>query len=118
MTLLPARHNFTIWRGGTFNERITLLISDSASGPKDLTGYSGQLLIRNLPQGASIYTMTNANAGIVFGDAFGTIDLIIPASVTSALAWTHGSYDLIITAPDNGDADPILWGSFQVKGMN
>lgn len=114
MTLEPAKLNFVIWEGGTFHEHLELYDGETA---RNLTGYTGELIIRDRKEGTPLLTLTTGSGGVTFpATPVGSIDLLITDEVTSVLTWQHGVYDLVITSP-GGVADPLLYGSFTVKGI-
>lgn len=114
MSLIPAKWKFTIWRGATFRKRLTLLEGDVNSDPQDLTDYTAVLEVLDTPGGDTLLTL-DTNDGILLGGPSGTIEILIDAADTEALLWTQGHYDLLITAPNGGDTDAILYGTFVVK---
>lgn len=116
MTLLPDKLNFTIWQGATFRTRLTLY-TDAGVTLRDLTGYTGSLIIRDRPKSTTTLLALSSPGDIIFGGAAGTIDIVISATATAALAWTVGYYDLTITAPGPGDTDALIYGAFAVKGV-
>jgi hypothetical protein len=113
MSLQPARYNFSIWKGATFRKQLTLLQPDST--PRDLTGYTGNLIIRLKPEGESLLELTDANGGVSFQPG-GIIILRIESTVTELLSWNNGIYDLLITGLDN-ITEVLLYGNFSVKGI-
>lgn len=116
MALEPARHSFTIWKGATFRKTLTLRQGDTGSDPQDLTGYSAAMPILDAPEGLTLMSLTTTNGGIVLGGALGTIQLVISATVTAAITWESGVYELLITAPAS-DTDALLYGGMKVKGI-
>jgi hypothetical protein len=114
MTLLPDRHNFTVWRGGTFRTRLTLY-TDAGITPRDLTGYTARLVCENPDTDEILLNLTTGNGGIEIDGLLGTIDLYISDEATQAITWNVGQYELKITSP-SGDTDPLLYGSIVVKG--
>lgn len=117
MSLMPDRYDFTIWRGATFRNTLTLYTAESTtSPPRDLTGYTALLEIYDQPQGNLLVSLTDTD-GITLGDDAGTIELYLSASDTDTLTWEAGVYELSITAPGPGDTDILLFGHFKVKGL-
>ena len=81
--------------------------------PKDLSGYTGELQIREtiddtLPK----LTLTSVNGGIVISG--GVVKLRIEASATSAFDFSTGVYDLELTAPD-GTVTRLVEGKVKVS---
>jgi hypothetical protein len=113
MSLEPARLNFSVWKGATFQKRLTYHQGGSTSTPVDLTGYSAELKVID-GTGSTLLTLTNSS-GIVLGGTSGTIDLIVTDEATSAFSWRTGNYKLSLTTSD-GRKDYLLFGNFSVKG--
>jgi hypothetical protein len=113
MSLRPARYNFSIWKGATFRKQLTLLQPDST--PRDLTGYTGNLIIRLKPEDTPLLELTNANGGMSFQPG-GIIILRVESTVTESLSWSSGIYDLLITGLDS-ITEVLLYGNFSVKGV-
>jgi hypothetical protein len=110
----PARYTFKVWRGATFRKVLELL--DENDQPKDLTGYTGIMSVRqSINANVDLLTLTNGNGGITFGGTDGTIELFIDDSVTDTLTFPTAYFDLKITAPST-DTDIILFGSVTVQG--
>jgi hypothetical protein len=115
MSLQPARQNFRIWKGATFEERI-IYYTDAGQTRRDLTGYSADLTIRDEPNGTPLLVLNTTNGGITLGGVNGSIDLLISGTATALIDWTAGVYDLILTAP-TGKTYALLWGAFGVRGI-
>ncbi len=119
MSVLPARQNFTIWRGGTWRKQLTLHTGATVDTPKrDLTGFTALFRVEDL-DGILLFSLTveeSENGIIYLGGTAGTITVVIPDEVTDALTWEAARYELRITA-SGGDTDPILWGALTVKGV-
>lgn len=118
MSLLPAKFDFTIWKGATFRKQLVLRTGGPDSPLRNLTGYTSELVIRPEAEGAALLTLTTANGKIILGGVNGTIDLVIDAATTAAITWPSGVYDLTITAPGgSGETDALLYGGFKVRGV-
>jgi hypothetical protein len=115
MSLLPARRNWTAWRGGTFRKVLNLKQGDINSGALDLTGYTARMVIRDAPAGAVLLSLTTENGGIALGGAAGTVTIYISDEDTATLTWNNGFYELFLITP-SGDANPYLHGSLRVIG--
>lgn len=120
MSVLPAKKNFTIWRGGTWRKALTIYTgATTASDPRDLTGYTASLRVEDAAD-SILMTLTEVasdDGQILLGGLAGTVTILIPANVTETITWSNAIYELRITAPLAGDTDPILWGSLVVKGV-
>jgi hypothetical protein len=70
--------------------------------PMDLTGYSAVMQIRaTQPSTTIIHTLSSLDspAGIVLGDALGTVELLIAAADTAEFNFVRAVYDLELTSP-------------------
>lgn len=112
--LLPDRHNFTMWRGATFRSHLTMYADDSETVPRNLTGCSATLVVKDAPSGTVLFTLTSSGDGITLGGTAGTIDLYISASDTEGYAWTNAFYELFLIE-SNGDKDALLYGGLSIK---
>ena len=138
MTLIPAKHTFTIWQASTFFEVLTLYESSDSSLPKNFypsglttPDYSAEMVIRDKPHSANAYWTLSSDpalndnpdyAGIVFpsGEAnMGQIHLIINDVDTPGFNWKSGAYDLTITHTESGNSitDTLLYGGIKVLGV-
>src|SRR3954468_14145242 len=114
MSLLPAKHTFTAWRGATFSKTLTYRDGDHSSAPKDLTGYTGSFIIRDT-SGVTLLTLNTTNGGVVLGGSAGTIFITIDEAVTATLPWTSGVHELRLTG--DGDTEALLYGKFVIRGI-
>lgn len=96
--------------------RLGLTWTDESNTPVNLTGWTAALQIRQSPGATPIVSLTHL-AGITLGGAAGTIDIVIPGSVTAAIpvspAQTYG-YDLVMVSP-GGAPDRLIEGGVTVK---
>lgn len=111
MSLIPARHNFTIYQGATFYKRIFFEVEGAV---QDLTEYSAELVIKDEPKGTVLLTLESGGVGgITLGGKEGTIDLKIEESVTEEIAWVSGIYELRLE-DFIGRVDVLMRGGFKV----
>lgn len=81
--------------------------------PKDLTGYKGELMVReDITDAIPQVTLNSLNGGIAIAN--GTITLRIEASATEAFIFDSGVYDLKLIAPD-GTAVRLIEGKVKVS---
>lgn len=81
--------------------------------PKNLTGYSGELQIReSIDDATPITSLTSVNGGINISG--GVVRLRIEASATTAFTFSSGVYDLELTAPD-GTVTRLVEGKVKVS---
>lgn len=115
MSLLPAKHKFEGWKGGTWRKVLTLYTGEDTGTPKrDLTGYSGRCHITDLDTGNTLLDLTDGNGGVTLGGTDGTITLYISDEDTAAATWDIGKYEVTVTDA-GGDTDPILYGTFTLN---
>lgn len=115
MTVIPDKFSFTLWRGTTFRETMTLYASDGVT-PRDLTGYTASMSIEDPSNGcALLFLLSTGNSRIVLGGIAGTIELFISAADTD-FVWDQGVYELTITGPGpTDDTDALLFGAFHIR---
>lgn len=75
----------------------TLYLKDDAGSPKDLTGYSAEMKIRETMEGDVIETLSTSGGEIVITAAQGKILLKLTDLETAALGIKEGVYDLVLT---------------------
>ena len=74
---------------------------DGDGNPKDLTGYTARMQIReDIDAATFILELTTENGRILLGGATGDIDLYVSATDTAALDFDAAVYDLEIVPPD------------------
>jgi len=84
-------------KGATFD--VTLTWKNADRTPKNLTGYTAKLQVRESIGSTLLLEMSTSNGKIILGGAAGTIQLLLSAAETAALTWDEGIYDLFITGP-------------------
>lgn len=114
MSLTPAKLNFRIWKGATFKKRLTFYADEDGDVPRDLTGWSAELIIRPKADASPLLSLTTGD-GIELDDD-GNIDLYISDDDTVDITWEQGVYDLTLTDP-SGDTDALVYGLFTVQGI-
>ena len=133
MTLIPAKHNFTIWQGSTFYEVLTLYQSNDTSDPRDLTGYTMTMTINpkntsltnysqiilstNLSQTSVGCSITLANQTLYPGKM--NVKILATSTDTTAngglIDWKAAPYSL--TMSQSGSVDTLLRGNIKVVGI-
>lgn len=115
-TMTAGRATLTARQGSTFEKTINVT-RDNA--PVDLTGVTARLQVRAhfadeaYSNEQPLLTLTTENGGIVIDPLLGTIRLIISASVTDAIKWKRGLFELKATG--GGITVTLLEGEFRIK---
>lgn len=105
MTVIPSKHTFTIWKGGTFYERIVLFSDSARTTPRNLSGFTSKLRIK--PKDSSAIEIN----GVVTA-ASGLIEFTYSAASTSSLTWKGATYEMSLTS--GGNTDILLFGTVKV----
>ncbi len=106
----PGTYNITCPQGATFDKTFSVALDGT---PKDLTGFSAALQVRETFDSTTpVVSLTNGS-GITLGGVLGTINVIVSSSATSAIPAGYYSYDLEITS-GAGVRDRLLEGKFVV----
>lgn len=108
-------YNFLIEQGSTFDKTLTVYVDSDMSTPLDLTGYSGELVVKDSRPGTTTYlTFSTADSSMVLGGAAGTVRLLATDEVTALLDFDRGVYDLELE--DSGGAvTRLLQGYFTLS---
>ena len=95
----------------------TIVWQDKNGSPVDLTGYSGEMDVREKAEdAAALISMKTSDATMVLGGAAGTIQLIRNATTTAALDFDRAVYDLeLYPATVVADAIGLLQGQVFFK---
>ena len=112
MSFLPARKNFKIWRGATFEYTFTYLSDGASSAPVDLTEATAIMHIKD-DNGIITTLTTDPDNGIVLGGTTGEISIVIID--TANLPWSVANYELLIV--HNGSTIPLLHGALSIIGL-
>lgn len=82
--------------------------------PKNLTGFTARMTIRDRIGGTVLAELTSADSEILINTANFTITVVIAPAVTAAFAWTKGVYDLEMVSP-SGTVTRILSGNIHLS---
>lgn len=115
MAVNPTRRDLTIWKGATFRRKLTLFEGTVDGPPVNLAGYTGEVTIKNKPNGTVVKRLDSTNSGVIVTPD-GGIEIYMSAEETAALTWIAAVYELKITAP-NGDVDTLIYGKVTAKGF-
>jgi hypothetical protein len=106
----PAKYSITYPQGSTLKYQLTYMIGRF---PVNLTGYSARLQVRETHRSPNTLVSLTTENGITLGDKQGTIQIVIPADVTTYFHPTNYVYDLELVSP-GGEVTRILEGTFKV----
>lgn len=98
--MIPGKYNMVCPQGTTFKKTLTYSIDEI---PVNLFGYSARLQVRESYSSPRSVVNIATGSGITLGGSQGTIDLLIPSTVTKSLAPKEYVYDLEITNPSSED---------------
>lgn len=106
----PGTYNITCPQGATFDKTFSIALDGT---PKDLTGFSAALQVRETFDSTSTVVSLTNGSGITLGGVLGTINVVISSTATAAIPAGYYSYDLEITS-GAGVKDRLLEGKFVV----
>lgn len=108
-----ATYNINAEQGATFLQ--TVLYTDAADAPIDLTSYTACMHVRDgVANASTIVTLTTENGRITLGGAAGTIELTITAADMTDLVAGKYVYDLELYGPDDLIIR-LIEGKFTIK---
>lgn len=110
--LLPGKHNFQVYRADSFEQQLTRYTDEARTQPKDLTGYTARMQIRDKTDNSLAHELTTENGGITLGGVLGTVDLVIDKTDVADLP-SKNAYDLEFT-DSSGKVRTLIAGSFSV----
>jgi len=110
---MAAIRQLEIEKGATYQRVWTL--TDSAGNLYNLTGYTAAMEVRDDYDGTVLLTLTTANGRLALGGALGTITAEVSATITAAIDWSDGVYDLEITHTACGYVKRVLQGTITVS---
>ena len=109
----PAKLKFTIYQGATFRRPLRWLNPDKT--PIDLTGCAARMQVReDIDAPTVLLELSTDNGRIALGGTAGTVELLVDAVTTAAIAWESGVWDLEIAHP-GGDVTRLAEGSISVR---
>lgn len=110
---MAAKINLKINQGETY--RHTLYWRNDQDQAVDLTNFIARMHVRSKVDSPDVLLeLTTENSGIVISNPVnGEFKLYIPATLTAAITWTAGVYDLEMVAPNN-DVTRLIEGKVAV----
>jgi len=120
---MALKYDLTIDKGATYIKQLTWYEPPpnpnpsklTHGDPKNLTGYKGELMIReDFADDIPKVTLNSLNGGIIITGVTGIINIRIEASETSNLTFDAGVYDLELTASD-GTVVRLVEGKVKVS---
>jgi hypothetical protein len=113
MTWLPARKDFTIFRGTLWNQVFTYatITNPITNTPIDLTGYQAVLAAKvNASDLTNAFEISSPSNGIVIDGSAGKITCNITPEQTAAINNDQLVYALYLIDPSNNPLPPLLQG--------
>ena len=106
-------YDFQIEQGATLTKQFVW--KDGSGNLINLTGYTAKMQVRRNPASDEVLLeASTTNGRIALGGSAGTITLTLSATVTAAITWSRGKYDLELTAR-NGVVTRLLEGEITVS---
>lgn len=110
----PARLDWIVYQGATFNEQISWKGGDPAE-PIDLTGCVVRMQVRpDLASDVVLVECSTANGKIQTVPLNGEIRITISAAETEGFNWSKGVYDLEVEFP-GGEVRRLVEGTMRVR---
>lgn len=108
-----AKYDFTIEQGATLPLGFSWKSDDGTA--VDLTGYTARMQVRQSVGSPDVLLEATTENGLLsISAAQGKVNLLLPPSVTAAITWRRGRYDLELEAPD-GTVTRLVEGSVTVS---
>ena len=111
MSIAPGLLNLTFSQGATW--KLAMTYTNSTSDPIDLPNYTARMQARqSYDSGTPVLSLTNGS-GIALGGTAGTIDLLVDAVTSAAIAAAQYVYDLEIESA-SGEVSRVVQGTLIV----
>jgi hypothetical protein len=111
MSIAPGLLNLTFSQGATW--KLAMTYTNNNGEPIDLTNYTARMQVRlSYTSSTAVLSLTNSN-GISLGGALGTIQLLVTATATAAIAADQYVYDLEIEST-SGEVSRVVQGTLLV----
>lgn len=109
---LPYEYDLKIKQGADWS--LTLTVSDANDNPKNLTGYTAKMQIREDFDSPVLLTLTNTS-GITITAATGQVGVVLTAAQTTALPYTKLRYDIYISSSGGATTTYLLEGYIELR---
>lgn len=108
-------YNIEVDQGATLSRTITWKNADGT--PMDLTGYTALMHVRESVGSATVeLELSTENGRLVLGDETGTVQILVDAATTSAMAAKTYKYDLeMVSADSPAIVTRLIEGDFKVR---
>jgi hypothetical protein len=108
-----AQYDFAIEQGATTIRSFVWKSSDGT--PVDLTGYAARMQVRRSFSATDVLLEASTDNGrIQIDPEAGKFTLVLSASVTAAIDWSRGRYDIELESPD-GDVTRLIYGEITIS---
>lgn len=97
-----------MYQGKRFEQPV--IISENGA-PKDLTGYTARMQVREFKDSATVLAdYTTANGRLVIEPLEGKVTILVPGSVSAGYAWGDAFYDLEVVDGTGEPGPAVLAG--------
>ena len=102
-------------QGANYRKLVTWATPGDPNTPVDLTGLAARAHFRSTPEAATAFLELSTDDGtIVLGGTAGTVEIVIPPSLTEGVTWRTGVYDLEIVYGPNS-VRRLMKGKFKLS---
>jgi len=106
--MAAANYDFEIEQGATLSKSFVWKDGDGVA--VNLTGYTARMQIRPSVDSATVLqSLSTTDGTIVIAAVTGTITLTLTDTVTAAITWRRGKYDLELVSSD-GTVTRLIYG--------
>jgi hypothetical protein len=106
--MTARKYDIEVEQGATFILKLTY--TDSTGVPKDLTGYTVQMQVREAVGGRILASASTTDSRAT-ADSTGVILVTIPHTAVAETKQPRGVYDLFLQSPDASLRSKLLYGN-------
>jgi hypothetical protein len=106
----PAKYTMVCPQGSTLDVQFTYKINKF---PVNLNGYTARMQVRELHTSIDTLISLESGDGITLGGKAGTINILIPSTITEGFKAVPHVYDIELISPDQS-VTRILEGTFNI----